>query len=99
MTEPAGCALLAADQKRSPAETGQSEKDGSYRTEGVADGPGIGATCTILLAKQRLIEKVPVRFRTNALSNLYFLNDCRIQRRKTPLERGSGKGVFSGLAN
>ncbi|MBY5332028.1 hypothetical protein [Rhizobium leguminosarum] len=32
----------------------------------MADGPGIGATCTILMAKQRLIEKVPVRFRTSA---------------------------------
>ncbi|MBY3248859.1 hypothetical protein [Rhizobium laguerreae] len=65
----------AADQKRSPAETGQSGKDGSYRKEGMADGPGIGATCTILLAKQRLIEKVPVRFRTDAWINLYLLDD------------------------
>lgn len=30
----------------------------------MADGPGIGATCTILMSKQRLVEKVPVRFRT-----------------------------------
>ncbi|MGO6675579.1 hypothetical protein [Rhizobium leguminosarum] len=65
----------------------------------MADGPGIGATCTILVAKQRLIEKVPVRFRTNAWNNLYLRNDCLVWRRKTPLERGSGKGVFSGLAN
>ncbi|NKM26566.1 hypothetical protein E0I74_20335 [Rhizobium laguerreae] len=66
----------AADQKRSPAETGQSGKDGSYRKEGMADGPGIGATCTILMSKQRLVEKVPVRFRTNAWINLYLLDDC-----------------------
>ncbi|MBY3120940.1 hypothetical protein HFO61_30755 [Rhizobium leguminosarum] len=66
----------AADQKRSPAETGQSGKDGSYRKEGMADGPGIGATCTILMSKQRLVEKVPVRFRTNAWIDLYLRNDC-----------------------
>ncbi|MBY5760406.1 hypothetical protein HFO07_27755 [Rhizobium leguminosarum] len=91
--EPAGCALLAPRiKKRSPAETGQSGKDGSYRKEGMADGPGIGATCTILMSKQRLVEKVPVRFRTNAWIDLYLRNDCRVQRRKTPLERGSGRG-------
>lgn len=42
----------------------------------MADGPGIGATCTILMAKQRLVEKVPVRFRTNAWINLYLRNGC-----------------------
>ncbi len=61
--------------KRSPAETGQSAKDGSYRKEGMADGPGIGATCTILMAKLRLIEEVPMRFRTNAWIDLYLRND------------------------
>ncbi|ANP84520.1 hypothetical protein BA011_01380 [Rhizobium leguminosarum] len=68
--------MLAAEQKRSPAETGQSGKDGSYRKEGMADGPGIGATCTILMSKQRLVEKVPVRFRTNAWIDLYLRNAC-----------------------
>ncbi|MBY3218701.1 hypothetical protein HFO21_30795 [Rhizobium laguerreae] len=73
----AGCALLAPRiKKRSPAETGQSGKDGSYRKEGMADGPGIGATCTILMSKQRLVEKVPVRFRTNAWIDLHLRNDC-----------------------
>jgi hypothetical protein len=42
----------------------------------MADGPGIGATCTILMSKQRLVEKVPVRFRTNAWIDLYLRNDC-----------------------
>ncbi|MBY5441356.1 hypothetical protein HFO95_32470 [Rhizobium leguminosarum] len=62
--------------KKEPRRDGQSGKDGSYRKEGMADGPGIGATCTILMAKQRLVEKVPVRFRTNAWINLYLRNGC-----------------------